>query len=152
MQTREQQRAQKAFECINLIKKTKSEEIQKKYGSLCLYFPAFVHSCGLCQSVAFYEAKAANHGLKHVNKEDENYYQDFLNDIFKVATDDGEWARVRTMEAREYQDLTREIMAVANWFKRYAEALLKVELGSSNGDNSNGSNSMGNDNSPQEGK
>ena len=39
----------------------------------------------------------------------------------------------RTAKLLEYQQLTREALKCAQWFKRYAEAVLKVQAGGDEG-------------------
>lgn len=115
MQTRQQVRAQKAYKAISSVKGTESCE---EYGRVCVQFPVLLHSCGLCQAVAFYEAKR------------EKAYTWFLDRIFEDVT--GKAKRnddIFTAKVQEYMRLTREVLATAAWYKRYAEAMLKPKTG-----------------------
>ncbi len=118
MKTRQQERAAEAY---SRVKKMENDGKKKDYGRLCLHLPALIHQCGLCQTVAFFEAKAKE-------KADSAHFK-VLADLEGV---------MRTLElpklARNgalgpYLQLTREAMRSAEWMKRYAEAVLKVEMG-----------------------
>jgi len=121
MITREQLRAQAAYRAI---KNAEGSAWTKEYGRQCLHLPALIHQCGLCQALTFLEAKAPKrHECEHL-----------LADIVSVAAL-GSTDRVREAELTEYQRLTREALACAQWFKRYAEAILRVEAGGEEGKN-----------------
>ena len=114
--TREQQRAAAAY------KRVKTRD--KKYGRQCLRLPALIHQCGLCQALAFLEAKELH---------------EVLDDLAWViwASDDEENRpkgpaladKARGTGMAEYQWLSREALKSAQWLKRYSEAVLKVKPG-----------------------
>jgi CRISPR-associated protein Cmr5 len=116
MITREQLRAQAAFYKIKAAQQR--PEIAESYGRRCLHLPALIHQCGLCQASTFLEAKA--------KKKPE--CQQLLDDILEVANI-GSTEEIRCAEIADYQRMTREALACAQWFKRYAEAVLRAELG-----------------------
>jgi CRISPR-associated protein Cmr5 len=129
--TREQERAQKAFEKVNSVGENKEEKWKKDYGRLCLRLPALILQCGLCQALTFYQAKG---GRTDVKKQEENCWYVYLKDLGETI-DKVEYKKwedyiddVRNAKLKRYQWLTRETLACAKWFKRYAEAILKVEL------------------------
>jgi CRISPR-associated protein Cmr5 len=134
MKTREQQRAETVYQQIERVK---TEAWGKDYGRICLSFPAVVYQCGLCQAVAFGLSKSA------VKKDDDSResgrkkaFRQFLSDLGTATGHtslDQFTQKVRTAELSEYQFLTREVMALSNWYKRYAEAILKVEPGEQEG-------------------
>lgn len=117
MPTRDQKRAQKAFaatESVMLL----TEKEKGDYRSLVLGLPALIHDCGLCQTVAFLQAKADHH--KRV-----------LTDLCqlllrKSANEPCELgAAVREAELPRYQYMTMEALRYSEYLKRYAEAFLK---------------------------
>jgi CRISPR-associated protein Cmr5 len=127
MRTREQQRAEKVYQQITHIQDSKMDWAED-YGRICLSFPAFVFQCGLCQAVAFGQSKsdARDQGRKKA-------FHQFLTDLASAVgygSLDAFADEVRRADIGKYQHLTREVMALSNWYKRYAEAILKVEPGS----------------------
>ncbi len=127
IRTREQQRAEGAF---RRVRDVSQESWAKEYGRLCLRLPALIQQCGLCQALTFYEAKGAaveDGKLKHPE-----FYR-LLDDLAKVSgLADGRQTlldRVRAADILQYQWMTRELLRCAVWFKRYAEAYLKVQSG-----------------------
>lgn len=124
--TREQARAQKVYRQILAVNQDK--EIRENYGIICLNFPAYVHQCGLCQAVAFLQSKADRQNSSPRKRA----YHRFLEDLSQSALQmpgDTFADHVRRANLIEYQRLSREVMALTNWYKRYAEAVLKVEPG-----------------------
>jgi CRISPR-associated protein Cmr5 len=115
MITRDQRRAQAAFD---RIKGAQREDWAEDYGRQCLHLPALIHQCGLCQTLTFLEAKEAK----------KPWFKRLREDVIGVAGLEST-AHVRDMDVSEYQRLTRETLACVQWFKRYAEAILKVEAG-----------------------
>jgi CRISPR-associated protein Cmr5 len=120
--TREQIKAQKVYERVMSVKQLEKAK-QEEYGRICLNYPAFLYACGLCQSVAFYQAKSKGDST--------TVFYRFLEDLASLLgmKQDAFAQRVRTVSVIEYQYLTEEVMSISNWFKRYAEAILKVETG-----------------------
>lgn len=125
MRNRDQNRAMNAYGKVEAVSKQHDQPFGKKYGSICLKFPAMIQYNGLCQAVAFHQAKAAK----------QEYSRLFLSDLAKVVyaddTKDLEAlaGAARSLDSAPYQWLTRETMHCAVWFKRYAEAVLRVEPG-----------------------
>ena len=109
MCTRQQVWAEKAYAKVKAVENTIGEE---DYGRFCKGFPALIHSAGLCQAVAFAEAK-----------EKDKYLEDLAAVLGKNKDDLAHTSRL--VDVVEYQQLSRDAMAVATWLKRYAEALLK---------------------------
>ena len=118
--TRDQERAQAAFARVEARKKAGGGKTAE-YKTQCLHLPALIHHCGLCQALAFLEAKAAGDGKP--------YFQHLLEDLAAVSklaeSREKLTAGVRAAGVQEYQRMTIEAMACAQWLKRYAEALLK---------------------------
>ncbi|MFB3764599.1 MAG: type III-B CRISPR module-associated protein Cmr5 [Methanotrichaceae archaeon] len=108
-QTRQQKRAQTAYECISSRKKG-----DKDYSQLAKRFPALVQSCGLAQSLAFVAAKEGSTG------------EDYMVHLAQVMNEEGDLGALsRNSELMEYQRLTYEAIESATWLKRYSEALLE---------------------------
>ena len=91
-----------------------------EYKTQCMHLPALIHQCGLCQALAFLDAKGAG---------GKRYFHQLLEDVAGVSrlADSREklTAKARTAGVQEYQRMTAEMMACAQWLKRYAEAMLK---------------------------
>lgn len=111
--------AKNAFNKIAHILTNEEHEIQKKYLSLVRSADAFIHQCGLLQTLAFYLSKNKKHhniltsqllehlGLPHSQNQLIQGYQKLLN------KEDSEIMR-KTAQARQY----------LLWLKRYAEAMI----------------------------
>ncbi len=125
--TREQKRA--SFAYARVKQHEQNEKIRKDYGSMALRFPALLRSAGLVQALAFVESRS-NEGHKR-----------FIHDFASVLAEleganpsgkeafDNLFERARKAELPEYLRMTREALAVADWFKRFAQSVLKVEPG-----------------------
>lgn len=117
MQTRQQVRAQKAYECV-------SGEIpgdKDAYLRLTKKFPALVHSCGLAQSLAFVAARGTDGG--GVGKK----YIEHLTSVMALPEGTDLQEQSRNAELMDYQHLSGEAIEAATWIKRYAEALLETD-------------------------
>jgi CRISPR/Cas system CMR-associated protein Cmr5 small subunit len=125
--TQDQERAQRAFACVNKIAGGQDAGLKKKYSTQCRRLPQLIQQCGLCQTVAFLQSKPADPGMARA-------LEDFA---FVVLAPPGgtpqpqaatEFAKqCREFEVREYQWLSRHALHCATWMKRYAEALLPKE-------------------------
>ena len=110
MQTREQQRAQIAFEKISTLQETDAAQAHLRVSKA---FPALLHNSGLCQALAFYASKHHWDYLDHLAATMREVSRDTLLDKSRMAP------------LVSYQHLNREALACAGWLKRYAEALLQ---------------------------
>ncbi len=117
MPTREQLWAQKASACVSA---RRPALWAKKYGIQCLHLPAMIHQCGLCQSLTFLQAKAKDEHLALL---------DDLAAALGLQTRTVLVDRARNSALTAYQQMSREALGCSNYFKRYAEAILRVELG-----------------------
>lgn len=108
--TRQQRLAQRAFELVSV--RVQSAD----YTSFAKGFPALIQGCGLCQAVAFAQAKKRT---------------DFLKDLADTlaepeARDANSLARLARMAGvTHYLRLSRSALVAAGWIKRYVEALEK---------------------------
>jgi CRISPR-associated protein Cmr5 len=110
-QTRQQKRAQKAYDCL-LTRGQKDEE----YSQLARRFPALVQSCGLAQALAFVAAKEGPTG------------SDYIAHLSQVMEEKGDLGDSRRKsDLMKYQRLTYEAIESATWLKRYSEALLGTD-------------------------
>jgi len=132
--TREQERARIAYEKVDKIQ---NEVWKDDYGRMCMRLPTLIHQCGLCQAIAFCQAKGGDEKKDPQKKEvtdnaKKEAIRRFLLDLSSVVAEAStikEFAdSVRTAPFTKYQWLTRETLACSKWFKRYAEAILKVDL------------------------
>jgi CRISPR-associated protein Cmr5 len=110
--TRDQERAQAAY---TRAKAAAEMPYAESYKQECRKLPALIHHCGLCQALAFYQAKSTGADSK----------AQILADLAAVAKLPGLMTLARTAGVQEYQHMTSEAMACGEWLKRYAEALVK---------------------------
>jgi len=123
MRTKEQERARGAHKAVKAIDgdPAKTPKFKKEYGGLCLDLAPLILKNGLCQTVAFYQAKSKREHFKLL-----------LRDFALVCSSlqaDAYAARVRDADVAGYQQMTHEALACAQWFKRYAEAVLRAVPG-----------------------
>ena len=115
--TRDQNRAHTAYQRVIDV----PADMKKEYGGNCLRLPAMIHQNGLCQTLAFLEAKSAKYP----------WFSRLLNDLAAVtglAHTGGQFAAdTRGADLGTYQRYTREALASATYLKRYAEAVLRAE-------------------------
>ena len=125
--TREQRRAQLVYERLKPYK-NRDQSYRDNYGSMALRFPALVRSAGLVQALAFVDSRGKDE------------HRDFVHDLAAVlaelnqqTTEDREQAfnwlfeQARKADLPHYLHLTRETLAVADWFKRFAQSILKAK-------------------------
>ena len=122
--TRSQLRAEAAHRHVTAIQK-ENEPWAKDYGRQCLRLPSLILQCGLCQSLAFLEAKGGGDGVRA------KAFSRLLADLTQVVYGEkgaspGLAEETRTASSQRYLWLTRETLACSQWFKRYAEAVLRV--------------------------
>jgi CRISPR-associated protein Cmr5 len=121
VRTREQQRAYSAHEKIAAMQ---NDHHKEAYGRLCIHLPEMIHRNGLCQTVAFLEAKGAD-------SERKPWFGQVLRDLAAVSKLGASpalfAADVRAVQLTQYQRYSREALACAQWLKRYSEAILKVD-------------------------
>ncbi len=128
--TLEQQRAQRAWECVEKVTK-QSQDFKKKYGSLARKVPMLVLTNGLGQTLAFLKAKGKN------KSDDEHtvlfrHLSDWvLGQVASTTTSSNEdllqW--VLHNDSAAYRRATMEALAFLTWLKRFAEAELPTEEG-----------------------
>lgn len=127
MKSAQHRYAQTAYEAIMEVKQ-KAEvgtntAFALQYGQLCHRFPSLVLTNGLRLSVAFFQAKGAG---GNNTKAYELYLQHIGRAVGHNFSRDGKWTFPQNAE---YLHLSRKVLSASVWFKRYAEAVLKVEQG-----------------------
>jgi len=148
--TLEQRRAARAFTDVQAVAAAHAEGTvgRQRYGSLALKLPALVRTAGLCQALHFLQARkdggAARTLLLHLTGQLERVDPAITGvETLLAATNDGapqgsELSEVavdsllrRTREAAlpDYLRLSRETVAVGNWYSRLTRSVLKVEPG-----------------------
>ncbi len=114
--TRSQRYAQRAFGCIQRradeLKGDDKKKERKELSGFAKRFPTLIHTCGLCQALAFAQAK------------DRDDYLDDIATVLERLSRDKLLAKARSAAVPEYMDLSRNTIMAASWLKRYAEALL----------------------------
>jgi len=128
--TRNQERARAAYTKVDNVK---DESWGMDYGRQCLRLPALIQQCGLCQAIAFYQSKAGRKDNDQEKEKGRVYFSRLLSDLGEIARIDSDVDRfadkIRNASVPEYVWMTREVIACANWLKRYSEAVLKVKPG-----------------------
>lgn len=120
----EQERARYAWECIQEVKK-ESDQLQKNYNSYVKKAPTLIQANGLPNALAFYYnkwkkgEKAYELLYKHMANWDQLNRLTNNKDILQWILDDA--------SSMEVFFASKEIMALLNWMKRFADAELKGE-------------------------
>lgn len=126
----EQTRAALAYTHVHAVHTSEGEEFRKRYGVMALKLTALIRSAGLCQAVHFIASR---------NKDP---YKRLLGDLAAqlkrvnsaITDEDSLRKRIREAQLGEYVHLTREALAVANWYARLAQSELNVKLTDDTGD------------------
>jgi len=120
-QTRSQRLAQLVYTQVAPIQH-REEKFRKEYGRLCNRFPVLVLENGLAQTVGFLTGKAG----RDPEKAEKIFLDHLKNVLFDHATDNM-LSTVLNAELAMYQHYTRQALAAAVWYKRYAEGLLGID-------------------------
>ncbi len=119
MRARSQEYAETVYALVSGITDRKT---QKAYGALCHRFPLVVRENGLAAAFGFLAAKGGDGANKP-----ENLLLCHYAHVLCAASADALRQTVTKADLAEYRRLTRQALAAAEWFKRYAEAVLKVD-------------------------
>lgn len=116
--TREQQRAKSAFEQVSQHQ-GKPKEWRDQYGGMAHKLPVLVRQAGLAQALAFVDPRG------------KEAHRALLEDLAQtVGLSKAELLRQsRQAQLGQYLRLTREVLAAAQWYKRFAQSVLDVEAG-----------------------
>lgn len=113
--TRTQRTAQAAWDAVSNRKRGQEASFEE-YTSFAKSFPALLHTAGLCQAVAFAQARPGPH-------------MEVLEDVIVASglqsqVDVNQFAAdARTVAVSEYIRRSRLMIGAAAWVKRYTEAL-----------------------------
>lgn len=128
MLTREQQYAAKAFSQVCELKDRRPEE-KTKYGSMAHKLPVLIRIAGLSQALHFVDSRG---------NEDQRKLLRHLAETLNFTDDDGEKPKTaveklldssRTAQLSTYMRLTHQALAALQWYKRFAQSVLKVQSG-----------------------
>jgi len=128
----EQKRAKYAWECIQKVRGNIEQE--DKYKSYVRSAPSYIQINGLGNTLAFYKSKFEADLRKKGENElsaDKRAYKllyDHLNEWRKElrgGKDILEWIRDENTSSLGVFQATKEIIALLNWMKRFAEAELR---------------------------
>jgi CRISPR-associated protein Cmr5 len=133
MKTLEQQRASYAYSKISHIA-TLNEDIQEKYHSYVRSAPALILRNGLGNTLAYYLSKAKV-SLKDVSEKVESLrdskqiayamlYLHITEWLKTMGYGDLEWITNEATSLEVFQ-ATKEAIALLNWMRRFADAMLK---------------------------
>jgi len=131
----DQKRAAQAYRDVSSLKTAKfTEKETKQYGVMALKLTALIRSAGLCQAIHFVASRVKK---DEADKNKENPYglllKHFAGQLKRVNSSienkDAEslCKVIREAELNEYLLLTREALAVANWYGRLARSELNVD-------------------------
>ena len=127
MLTREQKYAAKIYEQVTSEIATKPPEKQKKYGSMAHKLPVLIRVAGLAQALQFVDSRGSDEQkllLQHLA-----LTLDFTDDEGDNATKAK--AKMlnscRTSQLAAYMRLTQQALAALQWYKGFAQSVLKVE-------------------------
>jgi len=133
LRTLEQNRANFAWECIQEIKKLNNEKVEKNYNSYVKKTSALIQTSGLGNTLVFYKSKFGNESEEKLSSDKRAYkllYEN-LNEWFKKKFRKEQeiikWIVDSNTSSIETFQVTREILALLSWMKRFAEAELKGE-------------------------
>jgi len=126
MKTRAQQDMDLAARLVQEVR-SQDRETQQIYGGLCHSFPVMVRTCGLCQALAFSQAKAGDGQDAR-----EKAHRLLLQHVQKVLSLNGDVLQVvREASASQYMLYTRRVLSAWVYFKRFAESILEVKSAAS---------------------
>ncbi len=122
--TRQQRMAETAFGAVE----KREPSGNKEYCSFAKSFPALIQAAGVCQAIAFAQAKGRPAEVGGREKAPLMVACDVLKTMALPSNPalDKFAATVRTANVMEYMRLTRLALQAATWVKRYTEALEKT--------------------------
>lgn len=125
--TRQQKWAHAALAKVASHKgKTDAEKKEEsKYRTLCLKMPALLKQSGVVQALAFIRSRDKDHGKK---------FCDELAEAYGISATDSKKSAGETLQDRaqkeelpQYLVLSRDLIEVSVWFRRFAQSELKAE-------------------------
>lgn len=134
MRTLEQKRASYAYSKVSYIASL-NKDVQENYHSYVKSAPALILTNGLGNTLAFYLSKAkvkpedVNEKVKSLEGRERSYAELYLHItewLRKNGYGDLNWVIDKATNIENLQ-ATREAIALLNWMKRFADAMLKEE-------------------------
>ena len=130
MNTIKQKNAICTYARVSNFKENHSEKECKEYGVMAMKLPFLVQKAGLAQALAFVDMKAKGDDTKPVYillKDLAEVVLMDLEDIEDVEDKRGIYLEKSRLDVLpDYILLTRKTMAALDWFRRYAQSILKV--------------------------
>lgn len=122
MQSLLQEYAKKVYERVDSFgqQNPKDSEERKLYGSLAHKFPVLARQAGLIQALAYVHTRG--------KKAQKQLLEDLGQVVAGKDTDDF-FRYCREAGLTDYIWLTRRTLIALEWFKRYAQSVLKIEPG-----------------------
>ncbi len=122
-QTKSQKFANAVFPNVQEIAKADNAA---KYKTLCKKSGSLVRNSGLIQTLAFFKAKGQkNSEIHHLNLY--NHLQRELEQLKIIPSEKDIFDYARHSSVPEYMYLTREMLHLLNWHKRFADTLIVKE-------------------------
>lgn len=97
------------------------------FGTICHHFPAMIRLNGLLLTAIFYEAQSSKNEDSDRSKAYKRYMKYMLQALELEVSQLSVYLKNPSCDSNCYRLLTRQALAASVWFKRYAEAILKVE-------------------------
>lgn len=135
MLTREQDYAAKVYEQISNEFANKPPNTGKKYGSMAHKLPVLIRVAGLAQALQFVDSRGTDDHkllLQHLALT-LGFMDDGGDDVEKAKTKLLDSSR--TAQLGPYMLLTQRSLAALQWYKRFAQSVLKVDAGDESGEN-----------------
>ncbi len=140
MLTREQQYAARVFQQVTEFERQAEKKTEKKtkYGSMAHKLPVLIRVAGLAQALHFVESRGDDNQrllLKHLA---------LTLDFIDGEGEKGLTAKEQLLESSRtsslptYMRLTHQALSALQWYKRFAQSVLKVEAGQDDASSSNG--------------
>ena len=132
----EQERARYAWKCIQEVRQKRDANLEEKYKSYVRSAPSYIQINGLGNTLAFYRSKFESDLRKKGEDKlspDEKAYKllyDHLNGWKKELRENKdilEWICDESTSSLRIFQVTKEVIALLNWMKRFAEAELQGE-------------------------
>lgn len=117
----EQKRAKYAWDSINKVK-SMDEKTQEKYTSYVKKAPAQIVANGLGNTLAFFKSKSEE-AYQHLSNHITNWFKELRGEDKDLL----DWIISEKTSSIEVFRETKEILALLNWLKRFAESELKGE-------------------------
>lgn len=139
MRCRSQQYGEKVYELVaGVPQRLPDRKKQKRYGVLCHRFPLIVRECGLAAAFGFLAAKGGGFGSEPESVLLQHYCEMIRLNAPRATDPDNLRATVLAAELAEYRRLTRDTLALGEWFKRYSEGVLKIDATGNEGNGDGG--------------